>query len=88
MFTVRSTFYSHKDSAFKAAFDQFKSKQLEQKQVKEGNKKKKEEMNQALLRYKQAKSQKLKRMSKKTKKGQPIMKYWMESLLDKIQNGT
>ncbi|XP_022174471.1 thyroid transcription factor 1-associated protein 26 [Myzus persicae] len=47
--------------------------------------KKKEEIRQALEEYKQKKKFKNKKLGKKTKKGQPVMKERLELLLEKIQ---
>lgn len=42
-------------------------------------------MKEALNKYKQKKTEKYKKLSKKTKKGQPVMKYRLEMLLEKIE---
>ncbi|KAL4096659.1 hypothetical protein QTP88_021572 [Uroleucon formosanum] len=47
--------------------------------------KKKEEIRQALEEYKQKKKFKNKKLGKKTRKGQPVMKERLELLLEKIQ---
>ncbi|XP_054273325.1 thyroid transcription factor 1-associated protein 26-like [Macrosteles quadrilineatus] len=72
--------------ALAQALEEYKSKKQEEHRQREENKHKKEEMNKALQRYKEKKAQKLKRLNKKTKKGQPIMKYWIEDMLQKIQS--
>lgn len=46
---------------------------------------KKEERNKALKKYKEKKIHAFKALSKKTKKGQPVMKGRIEMLLEKIQ---
>lgn len=45
----------------------------------------KTEREEALKSYKEKKMQMYKKLSKKTKKGQPVMKDRLEMLLDKIQ---
>jgi hypothetical protein len=58
----------------------------EQKEEKKADiEKKKAEKDQKLLEYKAKKAEKFRRLSKKTRKGQPVMKDRLEMLLEKIQ---
>lgn len=47
--------------------------------------KKREERDRALKEYKKEKTRKFKKLNKKTSKGQPVMKYRMQMLLEQIQ---
>uniref|UniRef100_A0A1B6MCY4 Uncharacterized protein n=1 Tax=Graphocephala atropunctata TaxID=36148 RepID=A0A1B6MCY4_9HEMI len=74
-------------NAFTHAVEEYNRKKLEIQKSKEEIKNKKQETKLALQRYKNAKACKMKKMSRKTKKGQPVMKYRMQNLLERIQNG-
>ncbi|KAF2896618.1 hypothetical protein ILUMI_09561 [Ignelater luminosus] len=76
---------TRKKKAFKKAHLEYKRIQEEKQQKKEEIKTKKAEKAEALKQYKQKKLEKYKKLNKKTKKGQPIMKYRMEMLLEQIQ---
>ncbi|XP_001607665.1 thyroid transcription factor 1-associated protein 26 homolog [Nasonia vitripennis] len=81
-------------SSKKAKIPFFSAKQeyLKKKQEKDRKKeellKAQEERKKALEKYKEKKMQTYKQLSKKTKKGQPVMKGRMELLLEKIQQST
>lgn len=73
-------------------FNPHKEAQERYKQIQEDKKarrfeasKKKEEIRQALEEYKKKKNYRNKKLGKKTKKGQPVMKERLELLLEKIQ---
>jgi len=83
--TQPTTSRGRKKKAFKNAHLEYQRIQDEKKQKKEEFLKKKAERDQAIQEYKQKKLEKYKKLSKKTKKGQPIMKYRMEMLLEQIQ---
>lgn len=55
------------------------------KQKREEKLKKKKEIQEALERYKQRKAEVYKKLSKKTKKGQPLMKERLELMLEKVK---
>ena len=74
-----------KNSAFKSAKNEFQRIQAEKQRRKEEISQKREERAEALKKYKAQKLEKYKKLNKKTKKGQPIMKYRMEMLLEQIQ---
>ncbi|KAJ8933449.1 hypothetical protein NQ314_014006 [Rhamnusium bicolor] len=75
-----------KIKAFKKAHLEFhRIKEEKQKQVDKLSKKKAEK-EEALQEYKRKKVEKFKKLSRKTKRGQPIMKDRIEMLLEKIQN--
>ncbi|XP_046669762.1 thyroid transcription factor 1-associated protein 26 homolog [Homalodisca vitripennis] len=80
-------FKKHSSSTFRLAVEEYNNKKLEIQKQKEEMKNRKEETKQALQRYKETKAIKMKTLSRKTKKGQPVMKYRMQNLLERIQNG-
>lgn len=64
---------------------EFQRKKEEKQHQKTGILKKINERKDALKKYKETKAEKYKKLSKKTKKGQPVMKDRLEMLLQKIQ---
>jgi len=80
-----NTSQTRKNKAFKKAHIEFQRIQEEKKQKKGDFLIRKAEKAEALKQYKQKKLEKYKKLNKKTKKGQPIMKYRMEMLLEQIQ---
>ncbi|XP_012255821.2 rRNA-processing protein FYV7 [Athalia rosae] len=74
-----------KGNAFYAAKQEYRKKKEEKMKKKEEIQRRKEEKIEALKKYKEAKALKYKKLSKKTKKGQPVMKDRLEMLLEKIQ---
>ncbi|KAB0805574.1 hypothetical protein PPYR_02544 [Photinus pyralis] len=74
-----------KSIAFKKAKSEFQRIQDEKKRKQEEIIKNKLERAEALKQYKAKKLEKYKKLNKKTKKGQPVMKYRMEMLLEQIQ---
>lgn len=74
-----------KRKAFKKAHEEYERIKEEKRKRKEELKKKRAERDEALKIYKQKKIDKFKRLNRKTKKGQPIMKERIELLLEKIQ---
>ena len=70
---------------FKAAQLEIKRRKGERKQLLEENKKKKMEMEQAIANYKKKKAEKFKKLSKKTKYGQPVMKDRLQLLFEEIK---
>ncbi|XP_076231497.1 uncharacterized protein LOC143177469 [Calliopsis andreniformis] len=75
----------HKSNAFHKAKQELLHKKEEQKRQKEEALRIKLEREEALKKYKEKKMQTFKKLSKKTKKGQPVMKDRLEILLEKIQ---
>lgn len=73
-------------NAYQAAQSEFKRLQEEKEKKRDEIKRKKEEMKQALDKYHKIKLDKFKKMSKKTKRGQPVMKDRMQMLYEKVQN--
>lgn len=76
---------SIKGRAFKKAHLEFERIKQEKQRKREEMNKKKAERDEALKAYNEKKFKKFKVLSKKTKKGQPIMKGRMEMLLEQIQ---
>lgn len=74
-----------KSSAFRKAKQEYLRKKDEKRKEKEEALLVKSERKEALEKYKEKKMQMYKKLSKKTKKGQPVMKDRMEMLLEKIQ---
>ncbi|XP_017789160.1 PREDICTED: thyroid transcription factor 1-associated protein 26 homolog [Habropoda laboriosa] len=74
-----------KISPFHKAKQEFLRKKDEKRKKKEEVSKVKEEREKALKEYKEKRMQTYKKLSKKTKKGQPVMKDRLEMLLEKIQ---
>ncbi|XP_046431962.1 rRNA-processing protein FYV7 [Neodiprion fabricii] len=74
-----------KGNAFHAAKIEYLKKKDEKKNRREEAQRKKEEKIEALRKYREEKALKYKKLSKKTKKGQPVMKDRLEMLLEKIQ---
>lgn len=74
-----------KGSAFYKAKQEYQRKQEEIKNKKEEAIRVKTEREEALRKYKEKKIRAFKVLSKKTKKGQPVMKGRIEMLLEKIQ---
>ena len=56
--------------------------------LKEKIAKQKQEKEEALKKYREKKTEHFKKLSQKTKKGQPLMKGRLEILLEKIQKNT
>ncbi|XP_029668028.1 thyroid transcription factor 1-associated protein 26 homolog [Formica exsecta] len=75
----------NKSYAFYKAKREYKRKQEEKKKRVEEAIRVKTEREEALRKYKQKKLHNFKVLSKKTKKGQPVMKGRIEMLLEKIQ---
>ncbi|KAI4468757.1 rrna processing [Holotrichia oblita] len=67
------------------AYQEFQRLKDEKKRKKEEIQQKKEERDKALKEYKKEKTRKYKKLNKKTSKGQPVMKYRMQMLLEQIQ---
>lgn len=76
---------SPKISAFHKAKKEFLRKKDEKRKRKEEVTRVKSEREEALKKYKEKKMQMYKKLSKKTRKGQPVMKDRLEMLLEKIQ---
>ncbi|CAK9809518.1 Thyroid transcription factor 1-associated protein 26 homolog [Anthophora quadrimaculata] len=74
-----------KISPFHKAKQEFLRKKDEKRKKKEEALRVKQEREEALKKYKEKKMQTYKKLSKKTKKGQPVMKDRLEMLLEKIQ---
>ncbi|XP_031847005.1 uncharacterized protein LOC116433244 [Nomia melanderi] len=74
-----------KISAFHKAKKEFLRKKDEKRKKREEAMRVKSEREEALKKYKEKRMQTYKRLSKKTKKGQPVMKDRLEMLLEKIQ---
>lgn len=74
-----------KHSALQLAQEKYKKIQEEKQRRKEELQRQKEERQAALEAYKKQKAMKFKKLSQKTRKGQPVMKGRMELLLEKIQ---
>ncbi|XP_017877307.1 thyroid transcription factor 1-associated protein 26 homolog, partial [Ceratina calcarata] len=70
---------------FHKAKQEFLRKKDEKRKAKEQILKAKAEKEEALKKYKEKRLRTYKTLSKKTKKGQPVMKDRMEMLLEKIQ---
>lgn len=77
---------SKRKKAFQKAHLEYERIKEEKKQKKEEFKRKKAERDEALKQYKEKKITKFKVLSRKTRKGQPIMKDRMEMLLAQIQD--
>lgn len=75
---------SRKDP-FRQAKEQYNKIKQDKQKKKEAIEMAKEEKNQKLLEYKKKKQERFKKLSKKTKKGQPVMTGRLEMLLEKIQ---
>ncbi|KAF5296582.1 hypothetical protein FQR65_LT10235 [Abscondita terminalis] len=75
----------NKGKPFKKAHEEFQRIKEENNKRKEEIAKEKADRAEAKKRYKAQKLEKFKKLNKKTKKGQPIMKYRMEMLLEQIQ---
>lgn len=74
-----------KGYAFYKAKQEYKRKQEEKKKKVEDAIRVKAEREEALRKYKEKKLHNFKVLSKKTKKGQPVMRGRIEMLLEKIQ---
>lgn len=74
-----------KGYAFFKAKKEYQRKQQEEKKRREDAIRVKAEREEALRNYKEKKMRNFKVLSKKTKKGQPVMKDRVEMLLEKIQ---
>ncbi|PNF19161.1 hypothetical protein B7P43_G09790 [Cryptotermes secundus] len=72
-------------TAYQKAEEEYKRKQEEKAAKLQEAQKKKEERSQAVARYRANKAEVFKKLSKKTKKGQPVMKGRLEILLHKLQ---
>ncbi|XP_060825154.1 thyroid transcription factor 1-associated protein 26 homolog [Bombus pascuorum] len=72
-------------SAFHKAKQEFLDKKNEKRERVEEASRVKAEREEALKRYKEKKMQTYKQLSRKTKKGQPVMKARLEMLLEKIE---
>lgn len=67
------------------AYEEYQRLKEEKKRKKEEIQQKREERDKALKEYKKEKTRKYKKLNKKTSKGQPVMKYRMQMLLEQIQ---
>lgn len=72
-------------SSFHKAKQEFLRKKDDKRKKKEEAERVKSERQEALKKYKEKKIQTFKKLSKKTKQGQPVMKDRLELLLEKIQ---
>ncbi|XP_077255760.1 uncharacterized protein LOC143893859 [Temnothorax americanus] len=77
-----------KSYAFFKAKQEYRRKKEEEKRRKEEAVRVKAEREEALKNYRQKKMRHFKVLSKKTRKGQPVMKGRIEMLLEKIQRST
>ncbi|XP_015121298.1 thyroid transcription factor 1-associated protein 26 homolog [Diachasma alloeum] len=77
-----------KRNAFHSAKLEFQRKQEEKKQKEAEMLRVKAEREEALQKYKQKRMENYKKLSKKTRRGQPVMKDRLEMLLEKIQQTT
>ncbi|XP_011867211.1 PREDICTED: thyroid transcription factor 1-associated protein 26 homolog [Vollenhovia emeryi] len=75
----------HKGSAFFKAKREYRRKQEEAKKRREDAARVKAEREEALRNYKEKRMRNFKLLSKKTSKGQPVMKGRVEMLLERIQ---
>ncbi|KAG5873672.1 hypothetical protein JTB14_013338 [Gonioctena quinquepunctata] len=75
-----------KPKPFQRAQQEFQRLKEEKQKKREEFLNKKAEKEEALKKYRKEKAAKFKKLSRRTKKGQPIMKDRMEMLLEKIQN--
>ncbi|XP_060835517.1 thyroid transcription factor 1-associated protein 26 [Rhopalosiphum padi] len=82
---INLTNQQKRPNPYKEAQERYNQIQEEKKARRFEASKKKEEIRQALEEYKQKKKFKNKKLGKKTKKGQPVMKERLELLLEKIQ---
>lgn len=73
---------------FTKAQEEFSQKRKEEQMRLETFKRQNTERAEALDRYKKQKSEQHRKLNKKTQRGQPLMKYQMEVLLDKIRAQT
>lgn len=71
---------------YRKAFAEYEKIKAEKIQKKEASIKRMTEIKESLEKYKQKKRDKTKKLSAKTKKGQPLMKNRIEMLLEKIQS--
>lgn len=76
---------TNKKDAYHAAEKMYQKLKAEKKEMKEARLVKQKEKIDALNKYKAEKALKYKKLCKKTKKGQPVMKDRLEMLLEKIQ---
>ncbi|XP_023229041.1 thyroid transcription factor 1-associated protein 26-like [Centruroides sculpturatus] len=74
-----------KKSAIKRAMEDYQTKKEQKEQEKKKIQERRQESANAILQYKKKKIERYKNLCKKTKKGQPIMRYQIEHLLDKIE---
>lgn len=72
-------------TAYQKAEEDYKCKQEEKIAKLKEDQKKRQERSQAIARYQNNKAEVFKKLSKKTKKGQPVMKGRIEILLEKLQ---
>jgi hypothetical protein len=72
-------------TAYQKAEEEYKRQQEEKAAKLQEAQRRREEKSQAITRYRAKKSEVYKKLSKKTKKGQPVMKGRMEMLLHKLQ---
>lgn len=77
---------NRKKKKFLKPHERYQQIQEEKQKRIEENKRKREEREEAIKKAKKARFERNKKLSRKTKKGQPIMKYRMEMLLEKIEN--
>lgn len=76
---------SRKNKAFQKAREEFQRIKKEKELAKEERQKAAAERKEALKEYKQKKVEKVKRLNKRTRKGQPIMRDRMEMLFEQVQ---
>ncbi|XP_018576584.1 thyroid transcription factor 1-associated protein 26 homolog [Anoplophora glabripennis] len=79
-------FKGKRTKPFRKAHQEFQRIREEKERERELLLQRKKEKEEAMQKYKKKKIEKFKKLNKKTKKGQPIMKDRMEMLLEKIQN--
>jgi uncharacterized damage-inducible protein DinB len=72
-------------TAYQKAVEEYKHKQEEKAAKLKEAQKRREERSQALARYHAKKAEVFRKLSMKTKKGQPVMKGRLEILLHKLQ---
>jgi hypothetical protein len=72
-------------TAYQRAEEEYKHKQEEKAAKLEEAQRRREEKSRAITRYRANKAEVFKKLSKKTKKGQPVMRGRMEILLQKLQ---
>lgn len=88
MFACANSKLQKKGSAFFKAKQEYQRKQEEKKKRGEDAARIKAEREEALRNYREKKMRNFKVLSKKTRKGQPVMRGRIEMLLERIQQST